>query len=147
MAMASGASMVIMNGNDPAKIGRLFAGTPVGTVFVSKQPPVNHRKRWIAFGHQESGVLTVDYGAERALRQQGKSLLPSGVVEVAGDFEEGDLITIVSREQVKLGCGLTNYSSEQLVKIQGRKSSEVESILGYQAAAEVVHRDNLVITG
>lgn len=146
MTLASGAAMVIMNGNDPAKIGILFAGTPVGTVFVSKHPAVNHRKRWIAFGPQASGTLTVDPGAERALRQKGKSLLPSGVVKVEGAFEEGDLITIVNREQTELARGLTNFSSEQLVKIQGKQSSEIEAVLGYQANDEVVHRDNMVIT-
>jgi glutamate 5-kinase len=147
MALASGAAMVIMNGNDPAKIGMLFAGSPVGTVFVSRQPAVNHRKRWIAFGPQANGVLSVDRGAERALLQQGKSLLPSGVVKVDGVFDEGDLITIINQDQVELARGLTNYSSEQLVKIQGKQSGEIEAVLGYQATDEVVHRDNMVITG
>jgi glutamate 5-kinase len=146
MALASGAAMVIMNGNEPAKIGALFAGTPVGTVFVSKHPAVNHRKRWIAFGLQASGTLTVDSGAAQALRQKGKSLLPSGVVKVEGIFEEGDLITIVNQEQAELARGLTNFNSEQLQKIRGKQSSEIEAVLGYPAHAEVVHRDNLVIT-
>jgi glutamate 5-kinase len=147
MALASGAAMVIMNGKEPARIGALFNGEPVGTVFVSKQPAVNHRKRWIAFGPQAAGVVTVDSGAQRALLKQGKSLLPSGVVKVDGMFDEGDLITIVNREQVELARGLTNYNCEQLLKIQGKQSSEIESVLGYRAAAEVVHRDNMVITG
>jgi glutamate 5-kinase len=147
MALASGAAMVIMNGNEPAKIGLLFTGVAVGTVFVSKLPAVNHRKRWIAFGPQANGVLTIDHGAELALLRQGKSLLPSGVLEVDGAFDEGDLITIINQAQAELARGLINYSSEQLTKIKGKQSSEIEAILGYQATDEVVHRDNLVITG
>jgi glutamate 5-kinase len=147
MALASGAAMVIMNGSDPVKIGTLFAGAPVGTVFVSNHPAVNHRKRWIAFGPQANGILSVDHGAELALLQQGKSLLPSGVVKVDGAFDEGDLITIINQDQVELARGLTNYSSEQLVRIQGKQSGEIEAVLGYHATDEVVHRDNMVITG
>jgi glutamate 5-kinase len=146
MALAAGAAMVIMNGNDPANLGALFGGNPVGTLFVSHQQAVNHRKRWIAFGPQVNGALTVDDGAELALLQQGKSLLPSGITAVDGVFDEGDLIAVVNRKKQELARGLTNYSSEQLVKIKGKKSGAIEALLGYQAAAEVVHRDNLVIT-
>ncbi|HEX7715251.1 MAG TPA: glutamate 5-kinase [Bacillota bacterium] len=146
MATAAGTSMVIMNGNDPAKIQYLFAGTPVGTVFLSNQPLVNSRKRWIAFGPPVTGELMVDDGAERALLKQGKSLLPSGIVTLSGEFEEGDLIRIVNCSHQELGRGLTNYSKEQLEKIRGRHSSEIQSILGFKFTDEAVHRDNLVIT-
>lgn len=146
MALAAGASMVIMNGDDPSQIQKIFIGKPVGTVFVSKQPVVNHRKRWIAFGPKPHGVITVDQGAERALLEQGKSLLPSGVVAVAGEFEEGDLIKVVNRENKELARGLTNYTQEQLMKIMGHKTGEIEGILGYKSSDEVIHRDNLVIT-
>ncbi|HYH03847.1 MAG TPA: glutamate 5-kinase [Bacillota bacterium] len=147
MALAAGSSMVIMNGDDPSQIQKLFAGKPVGTIFVSKHPAVNHRKRWIAYGPKPHGVLTVDSGAERALLEQGKSLLPSGVVAVAGEFEEGDLIKVVNQHNMELARGLTNYAQEQLVMIKGHKTGEIETILGFKSSDEVIHRDNLVITG
>lgn len=146
MATAAGASMVLMNGRNPAKIQSIFEGTPDGTVFMSSQPPVNSRKRWIAYGPVVNGELVIDNGAERALLKRGTSLLPSGIVDLHGEFEEGDLIRILDMEQHELGRGLTNYSKEHLLKIKGKKSAEIEMILGYKAADEVIHRDNLVIT-
>jgi glutamate 5-kinase len=146
MATAAGASMVLMNGQNPAKIQNIFAGTPEGTLFLSSQPLVNSRKRWIAYGPLVNGELVIDNGAERALINQGTSLLPSGILDVRGEFEEGDLIRILNINQIELGRGLTNYSKEHLQKIKGRKSTEIERILGYKAADEVIHRDNLVIT-
>jgi glutamate 5-kinase len=147
MALASGASMVIMNGSEPARIQKLFKGEPEGTAFVGRQPAVNHRKRWIAFGPKANGVLIVDDGAERALVQMGKSLLPTGVVAVKGDFDEGDLVRIVNHQDLELARGLTNYGREQLEKIKGKKTGEIEAVLGFKSTDEVVHRDNLVITG
>lgn len=146
MATAAGTTMVLMNGRDPAKIQAIFNGAPEGTVFLSNQQPVNSRKRWIAYGPLVNGELIVDDGAERALLKKGTSLLPSGIVDVSGDFEEGDLIKISTINREELGRGLTNYGKDQLLKIKGRKSSEIEKILGFKAADEVVHRDNLVIT-
>lgn len=146
MANSAGASMVLMNGNRPSDIQNVFSGEPVGTVFLSNQPAVNHRKRWIAYGPQPNGKLIIDNGAEKALLKQGKSLLPSGIVEISGDFDEGDLITIVNLEQVELARGLTNYGREQLEKIKGHKSNEIEELLGFKNADEIVHRDNLVLT-
>jgi glutamate 5-kinase len=146
MATAAGTSMVLMNGENPAKIQTIFSGIPEGTVFLSSQTVVNSRKRWIAYGPVVNGRLIVDSGAERALLKKGTSLLPSGIIEIDGDFEEGDLIEIRNQDQVELGRGLTNYGKEQLLKIKGRKSSEIAMILGFKAADEVIHRDNLVIT-
>lgn len=146
MATAAGTSMVLMNGRDPAKIQNVFTGTPSGTVFLSNQPLVNSRKRWIFYGPVANGELIVDNGAERALLKQGTSLLPSGIVNLRGEFEEGDLLRILNANEVELGRGFTNYGQEQLLKIKGRKSGEIETILGFKAADEVIHRDNLVIT-
>jgi glutamate 5-kinase len=146
MATAAGTTMVLMNGKNPMQIQNVFQGSPVGTVFLSSQPLVNSRKRWIAYGPVAIGELIIDKGAERALLKQGTSLLPSGIIDLRGEFEEGDLIRILNTNQIELGRGLTNYSCEHLQKIKGRKSSEIEMILGYKAADEVIHRDNLVIT-
>jgi glutamate 5-kinase len=146
MATAAGTSMVLMNGNDPSKIQAIFNGEQVGTVFLSAHNIVSSRKRWIAYGPQINGEAVVDTGAEKALLRQGKSLLPSGICEVRGEFEEGDMIRITNSAGVELGRGLTNYGRENLQKILGKKSSEIETILGFHPADEVIHRDNLVIT-
>ncbi|HEX3045904.1 MAG TPA: glutamate 5-kinase [Bacillota bacterium] len=146
MATTAGVTMVIMNGNDPAQIQRIFAGAPIGTAFPSSQPMVNRRKQWIAYGPQVNGELVVDEGAERALLKNGKSLLPSGIIELRGEFEEGDLIRILDTGDSELGRGLTNYGKEQLLKIKGCKTSEIQFRLGYKHTDEVIHRDNLVIT-
>jgi glutamate 5-kinase len=146
MATAAGTSMVLMNGAEPSRIQQIFAGQPVGTVFLSSQAVVSSRKRWIAYGPKVAGELIVDSGAERAIIKQGKSLLPSGIVELSGDFEEGDLVKISNLERCELGRGLTNYGREQLQKIIGKKCAEIEMILGFKTADEVIHRDNLVIT-
>lgn len=146
MAIAAGSSMVLMSGAEPSRIQQIFTGQPVGTVFLSSQAVVSSRKRWIAYGPQVAGELIVDSGAERALIKQGKSLLPSGIIGLSGDFDEGDLVKILNAERRELGRGLTNYGSEQLQKIIGKKCAEIEMILGFKTADEVVHRDNLVIT-
>lgn len=146
MATAAGTSMIIMNGADPSQIQKVFLGEPVGTVFLSNQPLVNSRKHWIAYGPPLNGELMVDEGAEAALLKHGKSLLPSGVVNVLGEFDDGDLLKIVNQKGVELGRGFTNYGYETLQKICGKKSTEIEAILGYKITDEVIHRDNLVIT-
>lgn len=146
MATASGTSMVLMNGAEPSRIQHIFDGKPIGTVFLSSQAVVSSRKRWIAYGPQATGELIVDSGAERALIKQGKSLLPSGIVKVSGNFEEGDLVKIVNSDHQELGRGLSNYGREPLQKIIGKKCADIEIILGFKTADEVVHRDNLVIT-
>ncbi len=146
MATKAGTSMIIMNGSDPSQIQKVMMGKPIGTVFLSTQPSVNSRKHWIAYGPPLNGELIVDEGAEQAILKRGKSLLPSGIVVVKGNFDEGDLVKIVNQKNIELGRGLTNYGSEQLLKIQGKKSSEIQTVLGYKFTDEVVHRDNFVIT-
>lgn len=146
MATSAGAMMVLMNGKEPSMLQQLFDGKPVGTVFLSKHSVVNHRKRWIAYGPQIGGELVVDRGAETAITSLGKSLLPSGITRIAGNFEEGDLVRILNADGVEIGRGFTNYNHEQLSQIIGKKTSEIESILGFKNADEVVHRDNFVLT-
>lgn len=146
MATVSGATMVLMNGNNPGALHDLFSGKPVGTVFLSKHSVVNHRKRWIAFGPEANGILTVDCGAEKAILEGGKSLLPSGIQKVGGHFEEGDLVRILNEDSQEIARGLSNYRTDQLLKIIGKKTQDIELILGYKPADEVIHRDNLVVT-
>lgn len=146
MATATGTIMVLMNGSAPSRLQDLFNGQSVGTVFLSKHSVVNHRKRWLAFGPAITGQLIIDAGAEKALLRSGKSLLPSGIIRIEGNFEEADLVRISNVQNVEIARGLTNYATDQLLKIIGRKTSEIEAILGFKNADEVVHRDNMVIT-
>jgi len=87
----------------------------------------------------------MDDGAKRALLTGGKSLLPSGIVSVEGDFKEGDAVFCLDASGARIAKGLTNYSAEEVEKIKGRKTTEIEKILGYKYSDEVIHRDNLVI--
>ncbi len=146
IVLEAGAAMLIMNGQNPEGISNIFRGQKVGTAFVSRQPLINCRKRWLAYGPAINGQIMIDRGAEAALIQKGKSLLPSGIIEVAGPFTEGDLVSIVNMKHQELGRGLSNYSLEQLKIIKGKKSREIINLLGFKAADEAIHRDNLVIT-
>jgi glutamate 5-kinase len=149
MVLTAGSVMVLMNGNAPEKLQMIFSGNAPGTVFSgtdSEQALVSSRKRWIAYGPQASGTVIVDEGAERALVKQGKSLLPSGITALQGDFEAGDLVRILSMNKTEIGRGLSNYSNQELAKICGKKSGEIEAILGFKEADEAIHRDNLVLT-
>lgn len=145
-AAASGIPMVIASGRERGALTALLAGEPVGTYFAPKADRLTARKRWIAFAVPPQGRLTVDAGAVRALTQQGRSLLPSGVVEVEGDFAAGEVVAVVSGAEGKeVGRGLVNFDAAELRKIRGAKTSEIEARLGYRSADEVIHRDNLVV--
>jgi glutamate 5-kinase len=145
-AAASGIPMVIASGRERGVLTRLLAGEPVGTYFAPRADHLTARKRWIAFAVPPQGRLTVDAGAVRALTQQGRSLLPSGVVEVEGDFAAGEVVAVVSgTEGREVGRGLVNFDAGELRKIRGAKTSEIEARLGYRSADEVIHRDNLVV--
>jgi len=104
------------------------------------------RKRWIAFTKAPKGELVVDRGAEKALLGGGKSLLPSGIREVRGQFSHGDSVVVVNEWSEELGVGMVNYDSGDIRKIMGLKTTEIESVLGFRHDDEVIHRDNLVMT-
>ncbi len=143
---ASGIPMVIASGRRGDTLTRLLAGQPVGTYFAPRADRLTARKRWIAFAVPPQGRLTVDAGAVRALTQQGRSLLPSGVVGVEGDFTAGEVVAVVSvPEGREVGRGLVNFDAAELRRIRGAKTSEIEARLGYRSADEVIHRDNLVV--
>ena len=104
------------------------------------------RKHWIAFTKSSKGEIIVDSGAEKALVQGGKSLLPSGIREVSGAFSVGDSVVILNENGQELAVGMVNYDSGDIRKIMGCKSNQIESMLGFRHDDEVIHRDNLVIT-
>jgi glutamate 5-kinase len=145
-AAASGIPMVIASGREEGMLGRVLEGETVGTYFAPRADRLAARKRWIAFAAPPQGRLTVDAGALRALRDEGRSLLPSGVVAVEGEFAAGEVVTVVGQADGReLGRGLVNFDAGELRKIRGAQTRQIEERLGYRSVDEVIHRDNLVI--
>ncbi len=145
MAARCGIATSIISGRRPALLGRLMDGKQVGTEFVPSAEKLSSRKGWIAHGIRPKGTLVLDAGAVRALTASQKSLLPSGITAVDGEFKAGDAVYCVDGSGRRIAKGLTNYSSEELVKIRGLKTSEIERVLGYKYSDEAIHRDNIVI--
>jgi len=145
----AGENLWIADGADFQVLDDLFAGADVGTLFTAdKGPRMKARKRFLAFFSEPGGDLVVDSGAARALARQGRSLLPSGIAAVQGRFERGDTVRILSAAGVEIGKGVCNYSSDEVLRIKGRKSTEVSGILDCEAYyEEVVHRNYLALTG
>jgi len=144
-AAHGGASTVVCSGREPRVLVRLAEGEAVGTTFVAQTPRLAARKQWLADHLQLRGALRLDAGAARAVRQEGKSLLPIGVTEVSGEFERGDVVAVLSPEGVEIARGLTNYGALEARRIARRPSAEIEGLLGYVEEAELIHRDNLVL--
>jgi glutamate 5-kinase len=143
---ASGIPMVIANGGKPDILIKLFSGKEIGTFFVSKKKKLKSRKCWIAFTLKPKGVIRIDDGASAAILNRGKSLLPSGIVDVEGKFNVGAPVEFKNSDNETLGTGLVNYSSSDIRKIMGLKSSRIKKILGHKPYDDVIHRDNLAIT-
>ncbi len=145
-AAGSGASTVIAWGREPDALIRLSRGEAIGTLLVAQTQKTQARKQWMADHLQMRGAVTVDAGAAAKVRDGGKSLLPIGMTQVEGDFSRGDVIAILGADGVAIGRGLANYASAEARLICRKPSSEIESLLGYVAEAEMVHRDNLVLS-
>jgi glutamate 5-kinase len=141
----SGVPTVMLNGRTPGLIGRALAGGEVGTFFLPARRALNRRKHWIAFTLRPKGRLAVDEGARQVLAQHGRSLLPSGVVGVEGEFERGSCVRVCGPDGVEFARGITDYSRQEIEKILGHKSREIEQLLGYRYGDEIIHRDNLVV--
>jgi glutamate 5-kinase len=141
----AGIPMIIARGNLPNILKKLFSGESHGTFFAPKSQRLSSRKCWIAFHVKPRGELRVDAGAARAVLGGGKSLLPSGIVEVLGDFPMGASVEVVSGRQV-IGAGLVNYSAADIRKIMGLKTNQIKKALGQKTYDEVIHRDNLAVT-
>ncbi len=144
-AARSGAHTVIASGREPDVLVRLAAGERIGTELAAATAVLTARKQWLADHLQLKGRVIIDAGAARALRDEGKSLLPIGVVEVAGEFSRGDVIACVAPDGREIARGLVNYSSSETRQIARRPSSDIESVLGYFDEPELIHRNNLVV--
>jgi len=145
-AAGSGASTLIAWGREPDVLLRLVKGEPIGTWLLAQTPKSQARKRWMADHLQLKGAVVVDDGAMTKLIQDGKSLLPVGMVSVDGDFARGDVIAIRSLTGLEIARGLANYASAEARLICRKPSAEFERLLGYAAEPEMVHRTNLVLT-
>ena len=139
-----GAGTAIINGRTPHNLLYLFDGHELGTYFLPARDPMAARKHWIAFTKKPKGKLILDEGAHKALMERGKSLLPSGIHKLEGSFERGDAVRLCDLDGKEFAKGVTNYNSSELSRIIGKKTIEIESILGYHYGDEVVHRDNMV---
>lgn len=144
-AAHGGASTVVCSGREPQVLVRLASGESVGTTFAAQTPRLAARKQWLADHLQLKGALCLDAGAAHALLKEGKSLLPIGVTEVRGDFERGDVVALLAPDGTEIGRGLSHYGAQEARRIAGHPTSDIEALLGYLEAPELVHRDNLVL--
>jgi glutamate 5-kinase len=145
-AAGSGASTVIAWGREHNVLLRLAAGEAIGTVLLAGTPKLAARKQWMVDHLQLRGAVTVDDGAVAKLRDEGKSLLPIGVTEVEGDFHRGDVIAVRTVRGVEIARGLANYASGEARLIARKPSSQIAGLLGFVNEAELIHRDNLVLS-
>jgi len=148
IALAAGCRMAIADGRPVGALGRLAMADARCTWFVpdyeNGASPLSARKKWIRGSLKTAGTLTVDDGAVRAL-SSGKSLLPAGVTGIDGDFRRGDVVDVKDRAGRMLARGLVAYAAEDARRIAGRKSAEIERLLGFRGRDEMVHRDDLVV--
>jgi glutamate 5-kinase len=145
IASASGIDTVITNGSKLNLLKDIVSGRLIGTIVKAKERPLSPKKSWIAFGKKPKGTIFIDSRALEVLLSKGGSLLASGITEVSGTFQRGDTVNIANTQTRKdFARGLTNYSSLDIEKIKGRKTSDAKKIIDV-TEDEVIHRDNLVI--
>jgi glutamate 5-kinase len=142
---AGGGSSFIGPGREKRILQQLFSGEMIGTFFLPRKEKIQGRKRWIAYVLKSKGAVILDDGACAAISAHGKSLLPSGILEVRGSFGIGESIQCLNSKDECVAVGLTNYCSEDITKIKKSHSGEIFDILGFKDSDEVIHRDNLVL--
>jgi glutamate 5-kinase len=144
MVTDAGEVMAVANGRDPNVLVRLMNGEDVGTLFAPSSKKRSSRSRWIGAA-RPAGSIVIDPGAVIALLEKNRSLLPAGIVRVDGEFEPGDVVSIIGPDGVELARGLSNYAHADVERIRGKKTADVRAMLGEAAYDEVVHRNNLVL--
>ena len=147
LAARSGCSTIIVGGRNANILHQVATGDEVGTLLSAGQKPLAARKQWLAGHLQVKGQLVLDAGAVKVLTQQGRSLLAVGVRQVVGTFTRGDLVSCVNADGLEIARGLVNYNANEAVRILGQSTESIAGILGYREDDELIHRDNLVITG
>ncbi|RZM79858.1 glutamate 5-kinase [Leptolyngbya iicbica LK] len=146
IAANAGVRTVITDGQHPENLIKILAGESLGTQFSPKKTVANARKRWIAQSLVPAGKLYLDAGAVKAIQTGGKSLLPAGITEIEGEFEQRSSVQLCDAQGQEIARGIVNYSHSELAQIMGHQSEEISKILGYTSSDTVVHRDNLVIS-
>jgi len=144
-AVNHGITVHIVNGKKEGLLCSLMKGKHSGTLFKPKEGKLSLKKGWIAYSSRAKGSIIIDEGAVKAIIQGGKSLLPSGIISIEGEFDIGDSVYCLDSKRTRIAKGLTNYSFSEVERIKGKKTSEIEKILGYKYSDEVIHRDNLVL--
>jgi glutamate 5-kinase len=144
-AARSGAATVIASGKETDVLTRLAAGELIGSCLVADLAPIAAKKQWLADQLQLKGRLNLDAGAVQVLVEQGKSLLPIGVVGVEGEFERGDVVDCLGPDGKAVARGLVNYGASDTRRIMRKASSDIESLLGFVEEQELIHRDNLIL--
>ena len=144
-AAAFGVPTIIANGKVPANISGIFDGKNIGTFFLPSLEKLTGRKHWIAYALKPLGKIFIDDGAKKAITDSGKSLLPSGIKSVEGDFDIGELVVCVDSDDKEVARGLTSYSASDIKKLAGQKTSNIQKILGYKYSDEIINRDDLVV--
>jgi glutamate 5-kinase len=147
IATAAGENVIIASGKQPGNLRQILAGEQVGTLFIAQGQAVAAWKRWIGFTAQPRGTLVVDDGACSAVQQQGKSLLAIGVVDAQGTFRKGDVVSIHDRTGIEFARGLSNYAAADVLRIKGCKTDQIAAALGHRPYDEIIHRDNMTLTG
>ncbi|MBN2417975.1 MAG: glutamate 5-kinase [Deltaproteobacteria bacterium] len=145
-ATLKGVTAIIANGRKKRILERIVNGEDIGTLFLPQTRAMCGRKHWIAFSRAIKGKIVIDEGAVSALTKNGKSLLPSGIIEVTGRFSRGDSVQLIDKKGDEIAIGMVDYTSIDVDRIKGLNSSRIETSLGYKHNDEVIHRDNLVIT-
>ena len=145
LATVAGESVIMANGNRPDVLDAIFRAEPVGTLFLPHSSTLPAWKRWLGYTARPRGRLIVDEGARRAVQEQGRSLLPIGVVQVQGAFGKGDVVSLCDADGVEFARGLTNYSAAAADKLRGLRTEKIREVMGTFPYEEVVHRDNLVV--
>jgi len=146
-ATAAGENVVIASGRTPGALARILAGEPVGTLVLAKGHSVAARKRWIGYTAKPRGQLVLDAGARQAIELDGRSLLAIGIVKAVGRFQKGDVVALCDCSGAEFARGLTNYGSDDILRIRGLKTIEIALTLGHCPHDEVVHRNNMALTG
>ena len=145
LATAAGESVIMANGMAPGILDAVFAAEPVGTLFLPHGGSVPAWKRWLGYTARPKGRLFVDAGAQTAVKDQGRSLLPIGVVQVQGHFNKGDVVALCDNAGHEFARGLTNYAVADAHRIVGLHTDQIGDLLGSVPYEEIVHRDNLVV--
>jgi glutamate 5-kinase len=145
LATVAGESVILTSGKRPDVLDAILRAEPVGTLFLPHSSTLPAWKRWLGYTARPRGRLVVDAGARQAVEQQGRSLLPIGVVQVVGSFGKGDVVALCDPDGVEFARGLTNYAASTADRLCGLRTEQIREALGGVPYEEVVHRDNLVV--